>query len=109
MTPYRIPNLEITDDAPWTSRKFHYHLVKPMLSKRMAAQYRPLQDPYAAMAQSLKHITQVNYLPSSNGIHVLARRYDHLARVNHSLGYQIRCARKDLSHKRGMIKGMGEE
>ncbi|GAA0149680.1 hypothetical protein LIER_08798 [Lithospermum erythrorhizon] len=38
MTPYQIPNVEITDDAPWTSRKFHYHLAKPMLSKRMAAQ-----------------------------------------------------------------------
>ncbi|GAA0155586.1 hypothetical protein LIER_13282 [Lithospermum erythrorhizon] len=73
MTPYQIPNLEITDDAPWTSRKFHYHLAKPMLSKRMAAQYRPLQDPYAAMAV--------------NGLHILARRCDHLARVNHSLGY----------------------
>ncbi|GAA0149261.1 hypothetical protein LIER_36894 [Lithospermum erythrorhizon] len=36
-----------------------------MLSKRMAAQYRPLQDPYADMAQSLKHITQINSLPST--------------------------------------------
>ncbi|GAA0169847.1 hypothetical protein LIER_24235 [Lithospermum erythrorhizon] len=44
-----------------------------------------------------------------NGSHVLARRYDHLARVNHSLGYQIRCMKKDLSHKRGMIEGMDKE
>ncbi|GAA0168713.1 hypothetical protein LIER_23368 [Lithospermum erythrorhizon] len=103
-TPYRVPNLEITDDAPWSSHKFHYHLAKPMLSKRMAAQYRPLQDPYAAMAQSLKHITH-----AVNGTHVLARRCDHLAWVNHSLGYQIRCMKKDLSHKRGMIERLGKE
>ncbi|GAA0159039.1 hypothetical protein LIER_15920 [Lithospermum erythrorhizon] len=29
--------------------------------------------------------------------------------VNHSIGYQIRCARKDLFHKLGMIEGMGQE
>ncbi|GAA0153109.1 hypothetical protein LIER_11423 [Lithospermum erythrorhizon] len=27
MTPYRIYNLEIIDDALWTSCKFHYHLA----------------------------------------------------------------------------------
>ncbi|GAA0149007.1 hypothetical protein LIER_08292 [Lithospermum erythrorhizon] len=44
-----------------------------------------------------------------NGTHVLARWCDHLARVNHSLGCQIRCAKKDISHKRGLIEGMGQE
>ncbi|GAA0161584.1 hypothetical protein LIER_17865 [Lithospermum erythrorhizon] len=83
-TPYRVPNLEITDDAPWSSCKFNYHLAKPMVSKRMVVQYRPSQDPYAAMAQSLKHITQISF-------------------------YQIRCMKKDLSHKCGMIEGLGKE
>ncbi|GAA0150764.1 hypothetical protein LIER_09629 [Lithospermum erythrorhizon] len=92
-TPFQIPNLEITDDAPWTSRKFHYHLAKPMLSKKMAAWYRTLQNPYAAV----------------NGLHVWARRYDRLARVNHSLEYQIRCARKGLAHNRRMLVGMDHE
>ncbi|GAA0169695.1 hypothetical protein LIER_40811 [Lithospermum erythrorhizon] len=44
-----------------------------------------------------------------NGSHVFARRSDHLARVNHFLGYQIKWMKKILSHKSGLIEGLRKE
>ncbi|GAA0161414.1 hypothetical protein LIER_17738 [Lithospermum erythrorhizon] len=83
-TPYEVaPNLEITEDIPWEARKLHFHLARPLLSKKMAAQYTPLVDRYAAFAQAMKHMTQ-----AINGSYVLARRVDHLAIDNNSLRYK---------------------
>ncbi|GAA0155330.1 hypothetical protein LIER_13084 [Lithospermum erythrorhizon] len=44
-----------------------------------------------------------------NGSHVLANHSDYLARVNHSLDYQIKCMKKSLSHKSGLIEGLSNE
>ncbi|GAA0151310.1 hypothetical protein LIER_10055 [Lithospermum erythrorhizon] len=49
----------------------------------MADHSQPIKDPYAVLAQSMKHIVQ-----AANMVHVLARRLDHLARINSHLGYQ---------------------
>ncbi|GAA0150870.1 hypothetical protein LIER_09714 [Lithospermum erythrorhizon] len=57
-TPFQIPNLKVSLDSPWNARKFHYHLNRPLFSNKMAAQYKPLIDPYAALAQSMKHVVQ---------------------------------------------------
>ncbi|GAA0167603.1 hypothetical protein LIER_22492 [Lithospermum erythrorhizon] len=53
-----IPNLEISLGSPWNSQKLYYHLTRPLFSKKMAAQYKPLRDPYSTLAQSIKHIVQ---------------------------------------------------
>ncbi|GAA0158644.1 hypothetical protein LIER_15610 [Lithospermum erythrorhizon] len=50
------------------------HSDTPHAFKEDGCSDRPLQDPYAAMAQSLKHVTQ-----AVNGLHILARWCDHLA------------------------------
>ncbi|GAA0160012.1 hypothetical protein LIER_38960 [Lithospermum erythrorhizon] len=57
-TPFQILNLEVSVNSPWHARKFHYHLTRPLFSKKVAAQYKPLRDPYATLAQSMKHIVQ---------------------------------------------------
>ncbi|GAA0140976.1 hypothetical protein LIER_02224 [Lithospermum erythrorhizon] len=56
--PYRIPNLEVTREAPWNTHRFHFHAVKPLLNKKVVARYSPLKDPYAVLAQSAKHINE---------------------------------------------------
>ncbi|GAA0186847.1 hypothetical protein LIER_34135 [Lithospermum erythrorhizon] len=33
--PYTLPNLEVNSKAPWNPRKFHFHTVKPLLSKKV--------------------------------------------------------------------------
>ncbi|GAA0167468.1 hypothetical protein LIER_22396 [Lithospermum erythrorhizon] len=32
--PYALPNLEVNSEAPWNGRKFHFHAMKPLLSKK---------------------------------------------------------------------------
>ncbi|GAA0140583.1 hypothetical protein LIER_01899 [Lithospermum erythrorhizon] len=46
------PNLEVTGEAPWKARKFHYHTVKPLLAKEVATQYKNLADAYDLFANS---------------------------------------------------------
>ncbi|GAA0161743.1 hypothetical protein LIER_39288 [Lithospermum erythrorhizon] len=59
--PYTIPpNLEVSGKTPWNTRKFHYHAVKPLKSKKVATRYRNLSNPYASFAQMVKHITEVD-------------------------------------------------
>ncbi|GAA0153952.1 hypothetical protein LIER_12068 [Lithospermum erythrorhizon] len=58
-TPFQLPNLEVSLESPWNARKFHYHLTPPLFSKKMATQYKPLRDPYATLAQSMKHVAIV--------------------------------------------------
>ncbi|GAA0146453.1 hypothetical protein LIER_06402 [Lithospermum erythrorhizon] len=85
-TPYEVPpNVEVNDDSPWGARKFHFHLARPFLSKKMAAWYIPLVDPYAAFAQAMKHMTQ-----AINGSYILARRSDHLAVETNSLNNKLK-------------------
>ncbi|GAA0177267.1 hypothetical protein LIER_29675 [Lithospermum erythrorhizon] len=103
-TPFQIPNLSVSLNSPWNARKFHYHLTRPLFSKKMAAQYKSLTDPYAALAQSMKHIVH-----AVNGTHILARWTDHLARVNSALEYQLRCQKKAFSHKNTFLKGLDIE
>ncbi|GAA0154317.1 hypothetical protein LIER_12334 [Lithospermum erythrorhizon] len=50
------PNLEVNGMNDWQTRQFHYHVVKPLLSKQVAAQYKNLRVPYAAFPQSTEHI-----------------------------------------------------
>ncbi|GAA0153202.1 hypothetical protein LIER_11500 [Lithospermum erythrorhizon] len=75
-----LPNLKVDNGAPWNARKFHFHPVKPLLSKKVVAQYTPLRDPYVAFAQSAKHMTE-----ALNGSYVLERRADRLSRASHLL------------------------
>ncbi|GAA0185077.1 hypothetical protein LIER_32365 [Lithospermum erythrorhizon] len=75
--PYTFPNLEVTSEAPWNTRKFDFHAVKPLLSKKMVAGYTLLRNPYAAFSQSVKHMNE-----ALNGSYVLARRADRLALEN---------------------------
>ncbi|GAA0157737.1 hypothetical protein LIER_43416 [Lithospermum erythrorhizon] len=103
-TPFQIPNLKVSLNSPWNARKFHYHLTRPLLSKKKAAQYKPLRDPYAALAQSMKHAIQ-----AVNGTHILGRRADHLARVNSALECQLKYQKKAFSHKNILIKGLDNE
>ncbi|GAA0165372.1 hypothetical protein LIER_39966 [Lithospermum erythrorhizon] len=56
--PYRLANLEVTSEAPWNTHRFHFHAVKPLLLKKVAARLAPLKDPYAAFAQSSKHMNE---------------------------------------------------
>ncbi|GAA0139565.1 hypothetical protein LIER_01083 [Lithospermum erythrorhizon] len=79
-------------------RKFHYHLTRPLFSKRMAAQYKPLTDPYATLAQF-----------AMNDSHVLARHADHLARVNGAVSYQLKCQKKSISIKNELLQGLEVE
>ncbi|GAA0184736.1 hypothetical protein LIER_32024 [Lithospermum erythrorhizon] len=102
--PFQIPNLEVSLNSPWNSRKFNYHLTRPLFSKQMAAQYKPLRDPYAALAQSMKHVLQ-----AVNGTHILAKRAHHLARMNSALEYQLKCQKNAFSHKNTLLKGLDIE
>ncbi|GAA0156899.1 hypothetical protein LIER_14283 [Lithospermum erythrorhizon] len=49
---------------------------------------------------------QLPNLQATNGVHVLARRSDHLARVNAHLGYQVEAQKKSLSVKTTLLKGL---
>ncbi|GAA0157705.1 hypothetical protein LIER_38502 [Lithospermum erythrorhizon] len=99
------------DPAP-APKEFRQRKGKAIMLPGYSGKYlaTPYRDPYAAMAQSLKHITQ-----ALNGTHVLAWWCDHLARVNHSLGYQIRRAEevadltRELSLKKEAAKAWAAE
>ncbi|GAA0163011.1 hypothetical protein LIER_18988 [Lithospermum erythrorhizon] len=65
-TPFQIPNLKVSLDPPWNARKFHYHLTRPFFSEKMAAQYKPLRDPCAALTQSIKQVVLFSLLSSIN-------------------------------------------
>ncbi|GAA0163345.1 hypothetical protein LIER_39580 [Lithospermum erythrorhizon] len=72
--PYTRPNLKVDDGAPWNARKFHFHALEPLLLNKVAARYTPLRDPYAAFAQSAKHMTE-----ALNGSYVLVTQADSIA------------------------------
>ncbi|GAA0186036.1 hypothetical protein LIER_33324 [Lithospermum erythrorhizon] len=57
--PYELPNLEVTSKAPWNTSRFHFHVVKPLLSKKVAARHAPFRDRYASFTQSAKHMNKV--------------------------------------------------
>ncbi|GAA0174545.1 hypothetical protein LIER_27916 [Lithospermum erythrorhizon] len=73
--PYRLLNLEVTREAPWNTRRFHLHAMKPFLNKKVTARYAPLKDPFVSFAQSAKHMNE-----ALNGAYVLAKRADRLTR-----------------------------
>ncbi|GAA0165688.1 hypothetical protein LIER_21021 [Lithospermum erythrorhizon] len=95
-----LPNLEVTSKAPWDNRKFHFHVVKPLLLKKVVAWYPPLSDPYVVFAQSAKHMTK-----ALNGSYVLARRADRLARENHTTSKQIEVLKKVVATKNLLLDG----
>ncbi|GAA0157591.1 hypothetical protein LIER_14828 [Lithospermum erythrorhizon] len=74
--PHTIPpNLEVTSEAPWKAHKFHYHAMKPLVSKK-----------------------------AMNGAHVLGRRADHLARANNQSFYQVDILKKKMADKNLLLK-----
>ncbi|GAA0183386.1 hypothetical protein LIER_30805 [Lithospermum erythrorhizon] len=99
-----LPNLEVTSKAPWNTRRFHFHTVKHVLSKKVAARYTPLRDNYAAFAQPIKHTSE-----ALNGSYVLARRANRLARKNHTFSKQIEVLRKVIATKNLLLEGVKAE
>ncbi|GAA0170853.1 hypothetical protein LIER_41035 [Lithospermum erythrorhizon] len=103
--PYTIPpNLEVRGETSWNARKFHNHAMKPLLSKKVATQCTSLKDSFAAFPQSAKHITE-----SVNKAYVLARRADHLARVNNNVCHQVDILKKRMTTKNSLIEDGDEE
>ncbi|GAA0157946.1 hypothetical protein LIER_15099 [Lithospermum erythrorhizon] len=97
---YALNNLRVDEESPWNTRRFHFHAVKPLLSKKVAARYTPLRDPHAAFAQSVKHMNE-----ALNDSYVLARRADSLACENHALSKQAEVLRKVISTKNKLLEG----
>ncbi|GAA0142752.1 hypothetical protein LIER_03580 [Lithospermum erythrorhizon] len=83
--PYRLPNLEVTREATWNTRRFHFHAAKTLLNKKVAARYAPLKDPFAVFAQTAKHINK-----ALNGAYVLAKRTDRLTHEYRVLRKRLR-------------------
>ncbi|GAA0160777.1 hypothetical protein LIER_39100 [Lithospermum erythrorhizon] len=98
--PCALPNLKVDNRAAWNALKFHFHAVKPLLSKKVAKRYTPLRDPYAAFSQSAKHMTK-----ALNGSYALARRAHRLARENHNASKQIEVMRKVIATKNLLLDG----
>ncbi|GAA0152423.1 hypothetical protein LIER_10907 [Lithospermum erythrorhizon] len=78
--PYALPNLEVNSEAPWNSRKFNFHTVKSLLSKK-----------------------------ALNGAYVLEKRSDHLAPVNYTASKQVEVLKKVVATKNSLLKGAKEE
>ncbi|GAA0184021.1 hypothetical protein LIER_31335 [Lithospermum erythrorhizon] len=102
--PYRIPNLEVTREAPWNTRRFHFHTVKILLNKKVAARYSPLKDPYVIFAQSAKHINEV-HAPILN---FCAQRYFRLVKAKRSFTHDNRTTEKKIEILKKVITTKNE-
>ncbi|GAA0158498.1 hypothetical protein LIER_15506 [Lithospermum erythrorhizon] len=100
----RLPNLEVTREAPWNTRRFHFHVVKPLLNKKVTARYAPLKEPFAVFPQSAKHMNE-----ALNDAYVLARRSDYLNHENHSATKRIEVLRKVIATKNNLFDGAKED
>ncbi|GAA0166797.1 hypothetical protein LIER_21872 [Lithospermum erythrorhizon] len=98
--PYRLPNLEVTRETPSNSSRFHFHAVKPLLNKEVATRYAPLKDPFAAFAQTVKHINE-----ALNGAYVLAKRTDWLTHEYRVSKKTIEILRKVIATNNKLFNG----
>ncbi|GAA0186070.1 hypothetical protein LIER_33358 [Lithospermum erythrorhizon] len=108
--PYRIPNLEVTREAPWNTRKFHFHTVKPLLNKKVAATYSPLKNPYAALNYAFILTKRNDLLTHDN--RTVEKKIEILKKVNATKNELFNCAKKDLiieREERAKLSEAGEE
>ncbi|GAA0150406.1 hypothetical protein LIER_09355 [Lithospermum erythrorhizon] len=91
MANHLVPNLEVSPNSPWNAHKFHYHFTRPLFSKKMAAQYKSLCDPYVTLAQSMKHVVKRDAL------------------IIWPDEYQLKFQKKAFSHKNGLLKDLDTE
>ncbi|GAA0144228.1 hypothetical protein LIER_04728 [Lithospermum erythrorhizon] len=102
-----VATLTVQSSAPTPEKVTRRRKGKQPLEETLQGEGNELLSTYSG--KYLATPFQLPNLQAANGVHILARRLDYLARVNAHLGYQLEAKKKSLGAKTTLLKGLDSE